>query len=169
MSKEYRPVKFSFPYPIHPITNAAAQIFQGEDPWFALGCFLHDWWTHTNDERPDLIATPPPPAITFEEKRWAAFCAAVVEELCLRTSLSSPAWTEQQDFFLPDPWFYDSQPSPSQREWLLSTTPESFKRRNIFVGGNVLDNKYELKDQFKARPAWEIWSDEELQQFSEGV
>jgi hypothetical protein len=30
------------PYPIHPVADAATQIDQGEDPWYALGCFLHD-------------------------------------------------------------------------------------------------------------------------------
>lgn len=157
----------SFPYPIHPISEAAVQIYQGEDPWFALGCFLHDWWCHTNSERLELVTTPPPPATTPEGEKWAAFCAATVEELCVRTSLPSPTWTSQQKFFLADPWFYDPQPSPSQREWLLSTTPEPFKRRNIFVGGNVLDNKYELKNQFEARPAWTIWTEQELQNFTE--
>lgn len=156
---------FSFPYPVHPIASAAQQIYQGEDPWFALGCFLHDWWCHTDNERLELVAEPPPPATTSEEQKWAAFCAATVEELCRRTSLTSPAWTSQQDYVLADPWFYDPQPSPSQREWLLSATPEPFKRRNIFVGGNVLDNKYELKKMFPARPKWEIWSDEELRKY----
>ncbi len=33
--------------------------------------------------------------------------------------------------------------------------------------GIVLDNKYELKNQFKVRPAWEIWTVEELQRFPE--
>jgi hypothetical protein len=154
-----------FPYPVHPIADAAKQIYQGEDPWFALGCFLHDWWCHTDNERMEFIAEPLPPASTPEEKKWEAFWAAIVEELCVRASLVSPAWTNQQNYVLTNPWFY--YPQPSQREWLLSTTPEPFKRRNIFVGGNVLDNKYELKNLFEARPKWEIWSDEELQKYQQ--
>lgn len=153
----------SFPYPVHPIAEAAKLIYEGEEPWFALGCFLHDWWCHTNSERQDFISEPPPPAATPEGRQWAAFCAATVEELCRRTSLTSPAWTNQQDYFLAEPWFH--YPQPSQRAWLLSTTPEPYKRRNIFVGGSVLDNKYELKEIFVARPAWEIWSDEELEKY----
>jgi hypothetical protein len=152
----------ALPYPIHTIAGAAARIYQGEDPWFALGCFLHDWWCHTEDVRWDLIAEPPAPATTLEERRWAAFCAATVEELCARTSLTCPAWTNQQDSFLEHPWFYP--PQQSQRDWLLSTTPESFKRRNIFVGGSVLDNKYELQHLFGSKPKWAMWSDQELQQ-----
>jgi hypothetical protein len=154
-----------FSSPIHTIADAATQIYQGEDPWFALGCFLHDWWCYAVDYRQDLIAKPLPIATTPEGKRWAAFCAAIVEELCFRTSVPCPAWTSQQDYSLEQPWFY--YPQPSQRDWLLSTTPEPFKRRNIFVGGNVLDNKYELQRQCCTKPRWAIWSDRELQDLLE--
>ena len=149
------------PYPIHSITEAATHIYQGEDPWFALGCFLHDWWCDARDHRQDLIAEPPAPVATLEGRRWAAFCAAVVEELCSKTGFPCPAWTNRQDYVLEHPWFYSSQ--PSQRDWLLATTPEAFKRRNIFIGGSVLDNKYELHQMFGSKPRWTPWSDQELQ------
>jgi hypothetical protein len=136
-------------------------IDQGEDPWLAIGCFLHDWWCYAVDHRQDLISEPLAPAVTPEGRRWAAFCAAVVEELCSRTLFSCPAWTRQQDYVLESPWYYFSQ--LSQRDWLLSTTPEPFKRRNIFVGGSVLDNKYELQRTFEAKPRWSMWSDQEIQ------
>lgn len=154
----------SLPYHIHTIADVAASIYQGEDPWFALGSFLHDWWSHAEDVRRNLMAEPPAPATTSEEKRWAAFCAATIEELCIRTSLVCPAWANRQDYFLAQPWFY--YPQPSQRDWLLSTTPVPFKRRNIFVGGNVLDNKYELQQLFGAKPRWAMWSDQELGKLS---
>lgn len=149
------------PFPIHPIAAVVSQIDQGEDPWFALGNFLHDWWCYAVEERETLISKPPAPPTTSEGKRWAAFCAAVVEELCARTSFPCPAWTKQQKYILKRPWFYF--PQLSQREWLLETTPEPFKRRNIFVGGNVLDNKYELHQTFGPNPKWSMWSDQELQ------
>jgi hypothetical protein len=151
------------PYPIHPIADAAAQIAQGEDPWFALGSFLHDWWCYAVDERAELITEPPTPGTTLEEKRWAAFCAATVEELCARTGFPLPTWTCNSDYTLEQPWFYDSQ--LSQREWLLTTTPTSFQRHNIFVGGGILDNKYELR-QFETKPRWAVWTDEELQKLA---
>ena len=149
------------PYPIHTIADVAAQIAQGEDPWFALGNFLHDWWCYAVDVRADLIVEPPVRGITLEEKRWGAFCAATVEELCSRTGFSCPAWTNASDYVLEQPWFFDSQ--PSQRDWLLSTTPEPFQRRKVFVGGGVLDNKYELQQIYGSKPKWTVWSDEELQ------
>jgi hypothetical protein len=149
------------PYPIHTIADTATHIYQGEDPWFALGCFLHDWWCDAVDYRKDLITEPPTPVTTQEGRRWATFCAAVVEELCSRTGFPCPTWINQQDYFLEQPWFYYSQ--VSQRDWLILTTPEPFKRRNIFIGGSVLDNKYELQHMFGSKPRWTTWSDQELQ------
>jgi hypothetical protein len=152
------------PYPIHTIAEVATQISQGEDPWFALGGFLHDWWCDAKDYRQDLISEPPLSLTTLEGRRWAAVCAAVVEELCSRTGFPYPTWINLQDYTLEDPWFYSSQ--PSQRDWLLTTTPQTFQRRNIFIGGNVLDNKYELQQIFGSKPKWTIWSDQELQNLS---
>ncbi len=152
------------PYPIHSIVDTMAQINQGEDPWFAIGCFLHDWWSDAIDYRQELIAEPPASVATQEGKRWAAFCAAMVEELCSRTGFPCPIWTERQNYFLEQPWFYYTQ--VSQRDWLILTTPEPFKRRNIFVGGSVLDNKYELQHLFGSKPRWTTWSDQELQNLS---
>jgi hypothetical protein len=149
------------PYPIHPIHDAVASIDQGEDPWFELGCFLHDWWRYAIDRRQDLINTPPAPTITEDGKRWAAFFAATVEELCARTSFPCPTWIHKPEYTLDAPWFYS--PQLSQRDWFLSTTPEPFKKRNIFVGGNILDNKYELQQAAHAKPRWTIWSDQDLQ------
>jgi hypothetical protein len=155
----------SLPYPIHTIAGVAMQIDQGEDPWFALGCFLHDWWCYAADHRQALISEPLPPVTTSEGKHWVAFCAATVEELCLRTSFSCPDWLYQKEYVLETPWFFSSQ--VSQRDWLLSTTPEPFRRRNVFVSESVLDNKYELQPTFDAKPRWSIWSDQDLQKLSE--
>ncbi len=109
------------PYSIHSVADSVASIDQGEDPWFAFGCFLHDWWRYAVDRRQDLISIQPAPTTTAEGKRWAAFFAAAVEELCSRTSFPCPAWIHKQDYKLEHPWFHS--PQLSQRDWLLSTTP----------------------------------------------
>lgn len=155
------------PYPIHPIADVVVHIEQGDDPWLYLNDFLHDWWRYAINNRHDLIMRPPTPTTTLEGERWSAFCAATVEELCLRTSFPCPQWIQQQVYFLAEPWFLHSQ--PSQREWLLATTPEPYRRRNVFVGGNVLDNKYELKQQFGVATDYStdrrnVWTPKELEQ-----
>lgn len=153
------------PYTIHPIADVVAHIDQGENPWVCLNSFLHDWWCYAIEHRQDLICQSPSLTHTAEGKRWAAFCAATVEELCIRASLPSPSWTERQAFQLEEPWFYFSQ-SALPKESLHSLTPEPFRRRNIFVSGSVLDNKYELQATFGSKPKWEVWSEEELRQLS---
>jgi hypothetical protein len=153
------------PYLIHPINEVVAQIDQGENPWVCLNSFLHDWWCYAIDTRLDLISEPPLPAHTAEGKRWATFCAATVEELCLRASMPHPAWTDQSAYMLAKPWYYFSP--AAQDDPFHTPTPEPFRRRNIFVGGSVLDNKYELREIFgSTKPKWEMWSDEELQRLT---
>jgi hypothetical protein len=152
------------PYPIHPIAEVVAQIDQGENPWVCLSSFLHDWWCYAADARRDLIKKPPSPPHTDEGKRWATFCAAAVEELCSKTSFPCPAWVSREEYTLAKPWFYFA-PS-SQQNPFHSPTPEPFRRRNIFVGASVLDNKYELHQSFGSKPKWEVWSDEELRQLT---
>lgn len=156
----------SLPYPIHTIAGVTEQIDQGEDPWFALSGFLHDWWCYATEYRRELIREPLLPATTSEGKQWVAFCAATVEELCLRTAFPSPDWLSQATYILDAPWFVSSP--TSQQEMLLSTTPEPFRRRNVFVSGSVLDNKYELQHTFGSKPRWSIWSEQDLQKLSEG-
>ena len=46
-------------YPLHSIAEAAARIDQGEDLWFALGCFLHDWWCYAVAEVSAISASQP--------------------------------------------------------------------------------------------------------------
>ena len=93
----------SSPYTHHTIARAYAAITQGEDPWFALGSFLHDWWCYAKDAREALIAEPTAIGTTLEEKHWAAFCAATVEELCKRTDFPCPLWVNKPGYILVDP------------------------------------------------------------------
>ena len=58
----------SSPYTHHTIARAYAAITQGEDPWFALGSFLRDWWCYAKDAREALIAEPTAIGTTLEEK-----------------------------------------------------------------------------------------------------
>lgn len=151
-------------YPIHPIIEVIAQIDHGENSWVCLQSFLHDWWCYAIDQRLDLINDPPLPTHTAEGKRWAAFCAAAVEEVCLRTPFPQPTWLNRPEYTLEQPWYYFADSLPEDYD--LSTTPESFRHRNIFVDGSVLDNRYELRQTFGSKPKWEVWSDEELRQLA---
>ncbi|MDQ2904189.1 MAG: hypothetical protein M3Y81_11615 [Chloroflexota bacterium] len=151
----------SLPYERYPIKGAAAQIYQGEDPWYALGCFEHDWWGHAPEHRVELIAEPPPPAHTPEEQRWAAFCAAVVEELCERTNVLPPSWTVAPQYVLEEPWFYEQEDEP--RAQVIAANLASFTRHNVFVSPTVLDNKYEFAQMYWKPGYLPLWTEEEMQ------
>lgn len=152
------------PYSIHPINEAVAEIDQGEDPWFCLNSFFHDWWHYAIDYRLALISQMPLPTQTAEGKRWAALCAACVEELCCRASLPSPEWINRPEYFLDEPWYYFAD--SYQKDYGLSTVPETFRKRNVFISDTIFDNKYELHKIFGSKPKWEVWSDEELQKLA---
>jgi hypothetical protein len=127
-----------------------AAICYGERPWTALGNFLNEWFDYTKDDRQLLviqsIAIPPLP--TNEEIRWAAFCAASVEWLCICSQVPCPRWVEDVAARLPEPWFHAFHPeNQAVQERLIDQTPEPFARRNIFCGNRIFANKYDLAGQ----------------------
>lgn len=92
---------------------------------------------------------------TEHTRRWAAFCAASVEFLCERYHVPCPHWVYNPSYTLPDPWWRTPQAAdPSMQADLRSTTPAPFKRRNIFCGNRIFQNKYE---QFE-------WTQEAMEQ-----
>lgn len=115
-----------------------ARIINGTTPWVAIGDFLDDW-RHAPVEQRTALAAEPIAEVGDDPtlKRWAAFCAAMVEWLCWNDRLPFPAWTSRQTYCLSEPWFLYS--GWRLRAWQLATTPAPFKMRNIFGGDRILD------------------------------
>lgn len=155
----------SLSYKRYPINSAAAQIYQGEDLWYALGCFEHDWWGHTAEYRVELITEPPPPAHTSKERKWAAFCAAVVEELCERTNMPKPSWAQEPQYVLEKRWFFDQD--DASRTQAVQENLASFTRHNVFVSPTVLDNKYEFANTYRQPGHLPLWTEEDMQRLME--
>jgi hypothetical protein len=129
-----------------------AEICQGETPWVALGNFMNDWFDHAKERREQLVveAIVLPPQPTKEMLPWAAFCAASVEWLCARYKVSCPSWVFDPAYTLAEPWFDDPcADQPEVREWLLQDTPEPFRRRNVYAGDRLFENKYEFAEQVR--------------------
>jgi hypothetical protein len=66
-------------------------IRNGEPPWAALGNFIDDWQgsTTSNEQRQAMVADPISDAGADPElQRWAAFCAAMAEELCTKAGIA---------------------------------------------------------------------------------
>lgn len=116
-------------------------IRNGEPPWAAIGNFIDDWrsrWT-SNEQRQAMVVDPISDAGADPElQRWAAFCAAMVEELCTKAGFAVPAWTARPEYCLPEPWYLYPGKHPELRTWQEETSPLPFKRRNIMGGDRFL-------------------------------
>jgi len=109
-----------------------------DHPWVAIGDFLDDWRFTDAADRPELVREGIGPAAgdALDLRRWAAFCAAMVEWLCWQDDLPFPVWTSHDEYRLADPWFL--YPGDLLRAWQLASTPAPFKMRNIFGGDQML-------------------------------
>jgi hypothetical protein len=115
---------------------AFRRILEGGSPQVAIGDFLDDWRRSPRGSRAPLVARPLARATTRERARWAAYLAAVVEQLCADDGIATPAWVGSDEYRLHEPWFL--LPGVALRAWLLVSTPVPFKRRNIFTGDSAL-------------------------------
>jgi hypothetical protein len=133
---------------LHTMNIAFREICEGEQPWVALGDFLNYWWMYAKDRRYDLVVDPLPEApVDQEYQRWAAYCAASVEHLCIKYSVPCPEWVHDPKYVLSTAWYY--HPQERVRHWLISTTPDEFRKRNIYSGDRMFSNKYELAEQYQ--------------------
>jgi len=119
------------------------EICQGERPWTALGNFMNDWYEYHKDQRAKLVVEPLtlPDPCSSEMYKWAAFCAASTEWFCSTYGVPCPSWVHDPTYTLSEPWF--TRENIKVRQWLISSTPETFSKRNIFCGNRMFLNKYE--------------------------
>lgn len=115
---------------------AFQHILDGGSPQVAIGDFLDDWRRSPRGSRAQLVEQPLPAAPRGGPNRWAAYLAAVVEQLCSEEAIPAPAWVGRDEYRLGEPWFL--VPGIALRAWLLVSTPVPFKRRNIFTGDAAL-------------------------------
>ena len=76
------------------------------------------------------------PLKNVKEKRYAAYIAAAVEELCFTNNIEIPDWVFDKKYRLKEPYFVGGL--ESIKAFLIVESPVSFRRRNIFVSENVL-------------------------------
>jgi len=134
--------------PLQTMKRVYAEILKGEEPWISLGNFMHQFFGSRKHLRAELVsdAIRVPKRCSFEQHKWAVFCAASVEYLCKEYAIPCPNWVHGSVYILADPWYYDlCADLPEVQEELRQTTPEEFTRRNIFCGSRTFDNKYEKK------------------------
>jgi hypothetical protein len=121
---------------------SAAESFErirlGKSLWVAFGDFLDDWHRSQPEDRLVLVQEPPVPVVTLEEQHWATLFAAAVELLSPQEHLSVPNWVMTPHYYLQDPWYPEAK-TTNFRRLLEETTPEIFKRHNVFSGDRILE------------------------------
>ena len=76
------------------------------------------------------------PFENVKDKKYAAYIAAAVEELCYTNNIEIPDWVFDKQYWLKEPFFVGGL--ESLKAFLIVESPVSFRRRNIFVSENVL-------------------------------
>lgn len=72
----------------------------------------------------------------IKNKKYAAYIAAMVEELCFTNNIDIPEWVFDKKYSLKEPFFVGGL--ESIKAFLIVESPLPFRRRNIFVSENVL-------------------------------
>lgn len=135
------------------MSKAFSQICEGERPWTALGNFMNYWYEYAKNRR-DALIIDPLPAYDLQNRelhQWAVFCAASVEWFSNKYQVPCPSWVHNPLYILDAPWFFYT--TEKAKVGLLETTPEEFKRRNIFCGDRCYANKWELVEDIQRRIA----------------
>lgn len=131
------------------------QILAGDDPWYPLGVFMHQWFGRYTEYRAELVreAIDVPEDVTTEQWQWAVWCVASVEFLCEHADLEIPAWVMDQKYVLAEPWHYGDAEGAEEEADLREETPEPFARRNVFCEANPYRNKYDHTEYRQRRAA----------------
>lgn len=82
-----------------------------------------------------MIAAEPPPT---GDERWDAFLAGFAEWLAIRAGDPVPAWTHEDDRYLPYGWWIT--PMRSMQAWEYAGTPASLQTRGVFIHRDSLTN-----------------------------
>jgi hypothetical protein len=76
------------------------------------------------------------PFTGVKDKKYTAYIAAMVEELCFTNDIDIPGWVVDKKYSLKKPFFVGGP--ESIKAFLIVESPLPFRRRNIFVSENVL-------------------------------
>jgi hypothetical protein len=111
----------------------------------AVGNFMNAFFLYYTGERQQLLNEPihMPENPTWEQRGWAAFCAGAAEYLAERYELQCPLWALDPAYVLSESWYHPAcEAFPGLRASFQKTTPEPFRRRNVFCSDRVFSNPH---------------------------
>jgi hypothetical protein len=101
---------------------------------YVLANFIDEFNAADIEKKKKMVETFP--FENVKNKKYAAYVAAMVEELCLTNDMEIPEWVFDKRYRLKEPYFVGGL--ESLKAFLIVESPLSFRRRNIFVSANVL-------------------------------
>jgi hypothetical protein len=101
---------------------------------FLLANFIDEFNRSSIEKKQKMVKKFPFKGIT--DKKYAAYIAAMVEELCFTNDIDIPEWVFDKKYSLKEPFFVGGL--ESLKAFLIVESPLPFRRRNIFVSENVL-------------------------------
>ena len=96
--------------------------------------FIDEFNRSSTEKKQKMVGKFPFKGIT--DKKYAAYIAAMVEELCFTNNIDIPDWVFDKKYSLKEPFFVGGL--ESIKAFLIVESPLPFRRRNIFVSENVL-------------------------------
>lgn len=130
---------------IQTLAMAYKELSSGDGFRIAIGNFTNAFFMYEVDNRQALLNDPIHVSEnpTSEQRGWAAFCAGAAEYLAERYDLMCPSWAHEPAYTLPEPWYtLPSEDNPDVRKIFQATTPDAFKRHNVFCGDRVFTNQH---------------------------
>jgi len=103
---------------------------------FAFCTFLDEFYHSGGEEKKLLLADEPEKGVL--DQRQYCTLAAAAHKLANDYGLTVPAWSMQDKYIMPYPVYAFNTSKPEHQEFLRAITPDEYKIRNLFSGGNVL-------------------------------
>jgi hypothetical protein len=122
------------PLSIAEVAERAAAGIQNFD--LAVREFIDSWEAMPLPSRGEALAEEPAATGRVED----AYLAALAEHLTARDRLDPPAWTEQPERFLHEPFFAGGL--ESLKAILIVESPSAFRRRLIFISADGLSRPH---------------------------